>query len=84
MTPSELGACTWEGDTLVVQANGLRDGLWLDLKGNPLTEAPKLTEQFRRPNYGSLEVDLTVDDPKAYTRPWTVTFRQPSCRIRNG
>jgi hypothetical protein len=66
----------WEGDTLVVQTNGLRDGLWLDLKGNPLTEAAKLTERFRRPNYGSLEIELTVDDPKAYTQPWTVTFKQ--------
>jgi hypothetical protein len=66
----------WEGDTLVVQTNGLRDGIWLDLKGDPLTEAAKLTERFRRPNYGSLEIEFTVDDPKAYTKPWTVTFKQ--------
>ena len=66
----------WEGDTLVVQTNGLRDGIWLDLKGDPLTEAAKLTERFRRPNYGRLEIEFTVDDPKAYTKPWTVTFKQ--------
>jgi hypothetical protein len=61
---------------LVVQTNGLRDGIWLDLKGDPLTEAAKLTERFRRPNYGRLEIEFTVDDPKAYTKPWTVTFKQ--------
>jgi len=66
----------WEGDTLVVQTNGLRDGIWLDLKGDPLTEAARLTERFRRPNYGRLEIEFTVDDPKAYTKPWTVTFKQ--------
>jgi hypothetical protein len=54
----------------------LRDGLWLDLNGDPLTEAAKLTERFRRPNYGSLAIEFTVDDPKAYTKPWTVTFQQ--------
>ncbi len=66
----------WEGDTLVVQTIGFRNGLWLDLKGDPMTEAAKLTERFRRPNYGSLEIELTVDDPKAYTKPWTVTLKQ--------
>jgi len=66
----------WEGDTLVVQTNGLRDGLWLDLKGDPLTEAARITERFRRRNYGSMEIEFTVDDPKAYTKPWTVTIQQ--------
>ena len=66
----------WEGDTLVVKTNGLRDGIWLDLKGDPLTEAARLTERFRRPNYGKMEIELTVDDPKAYTKPWVVTFKQ--------
>ena len=51
----------WEGETLVVQTNGLRDGIRLDLKGDPLTEAAKLTERFRRPNYGRLEIEFTVD-----------------------
>jgi len=67
----------WEGDTLVVQTTGFRDDLWLDAFGNPLTNAGKLTEKIRRPNYGTLEVELTIDDPKSYTAPWTVTIRQP-------
>jgi hypothetical protein len=62
----------WEGDTLVVQTNGLRDGMWLDRNGSPLTDAAKLTERFRRVNYGTMEIDVTIDDPKAYTKPWTV------------
>jgi len=66
----------WEGDTLVVQTNGIRDGEWLDRSGNPLTDAAKITEKFRRPNYGRLEIELTVDDPKAYTKPWTVNLVQ--------
>ena len=61
----------WEGDTLVVHTNGLRDGMWLD-RGSPMTDAAKLTERFHRVNYGTLEIDVTVDDPKAYTKPWTV------------
>ncbi|MCU1335737.1 MAG: hypothetical protein JWO19_1318 [Bryobacterales bacterium] len=66
----------WERDTLVVETTGFRDDLWLDLTGNPMTSAAKVTERFRRPNYGSLEIEVTVDDPKAYTRPWTVKLTQ--------
>jgi len=66
----------WEGDTLVVRSNGFRDGLWLDTTGNPLTEAAQITERFRRPNFGNLEIEITVDDPKAYTKPWTVKVNQ--------
>jgi hypothetical protein len=54
----------------------LRDGLWLDVAGNPLTSAATLTERIRRPNFGTLQIDFTVDDPKAYTRPWTVRLEQ--------
>lgn len=67
----------WEGDTLVVQSNGFRDDLWLDSDGNPLTSAARVTERIRRPTYGLLTVEITVDDAKAYTRPWTVTLNQP-------
>ena len=67
----------WEGDTLVVQTTGFKDDLWLDAFGNPLTSAGKLTEKVRRPNYGTLEIEMTIDDPKSYTAPWTVTLRQP-------
>jgi hypothetical protein len=66
----------WQGDTLVVQTSGFRDDLWADANGNPLTDAAKVTERFRRPNYGTLEIQITVDDRKAYTAPWTVTIQQ--------
>jgi hypothetical protein len=66
----------WDGDVLVVQSNGFRDGLWLDTAGSPLTEAAKITERFHRMNFGQLEVAITVDDPKAYTKPWTITLNQ--------
>ncbi len=62
----------WDGDTLVVQTTGFRDDVWLDVEGSPMTEAGKMTERFRRVNFGNMEVEITVDDPKAYTKPWTV------------
>ena len=58
----------------MVHTIGFRDGLWLDTSGSPMTDAAKMTERFRRPNYGRLEIEVTVDDPKAYTRPWTVSM----------
>ena len=72
--PSWYGYSTarWEGDALVVDTNGLRDGLWADFDGSPLTDQAKIRERFRRPNFGTLLVDVTIDDPKAYTRPFTV------------
>jgi len=66
----------WEGDTLVVETNGFRDGIWLDRNGSPMTEAARMTEKFRRLNFGRLDIELTIDDPKAYTKPWTVTLHQ--------
>jgi hypothetical protein len=54
----------------------LRDDGWLDVPGSPFTSAVRITERFRRVNYGRLEIDITVDDPKAYTRPWTVRVNQ--------
>jgi hypothetical protein len=66
----------WDGDTLVVETNGFRDGLWLDRDGSPMTDAARMTERFRRVNYGKLEIEITVNDPKAYTRPWTVRLNQ--------
>ena len=62
----------WEGETLVVQTAGFRDDLWADMSGSPLSESARLTERIRRPNFGTLELEITVDDPKAYTKPWTV------------
>lgn len=66
----------WEGDTLVVQTSGFRDGIWLDATGNPMTDAAKITERFRRLNFGQMDIEITVDDPKAYTKPWTITLHQ--------
>jgi hypothetical protein len=62
----------WEGDTLVVESSGFVENNWLDNGGHMGTEALKLTERFRRPDWGHMEVEVTVDDPKAYTKPWTV------------
>jgi hypothetical protein len=66
----------WEGATLVVETTNFREDGWLDVNGSPLTDAAKVTERFRRVNFGQLEIDVTVDDPKAYTRPWTVRLNQ--------
>ena len=68
----------WEGDTFVVETTGFRDGGWLDTrKGRPHSDALHVTERFRRPSYGRLEITATMDDPKAFTKPWTakVPFR---------
>jgi hypothetical protein len=62
----------WEGDTLVVESVGFVEDGWLDVYGSPFTFAGKLIERWRRPDFGHLEIDVTVDDPKAYTKPFTV------------
>jgi hypothetical protein len=66
----------WEGDTLVVETTNFRDGGWLDVNGAPLSAQGKLIERFRRPTFGALEIDVTIDDPKSYTKPWTVRVNQ--------
>jgi hypothetical protein len=66
----------WDGDTLVVDTSGFRDEGWLDVNGTPLTDRARTIERYRRTSFGTMEVEVTVDDPKAYTRPWTVTIRQ--------
>jgi hypothetical protein len=66
----------WEGDTLVVETNNYRGDGWLDGRGSPMTEAATVTERFRRVNYGQLDIEFTLDDPKAYTRPFTVRVQQ--------
>jgi hypothetical protein len=73
--PSYNGYSTgkWDGDTLVVQTTGFKDGMWLDNVGNPITSSAKVTERFRRLNFGNLEITMTVDDAKAYTKAWSVT-----------
>ena len=66
----------WDGDTLVVETKGFRDMSWLDEEGTVITSAGKITERFRRLNYGTLEIGVTVDDPKAFTRPWSFKLNQ--------
>ena len=64
----------WEGDTLVVETSGFRDGEWLDINGSALTEQGRMIERFRRRISGrslSLKIEQTIDDPRAYTRPFT-------------
>ena len=75
-TPGWNGYSTahWEGDTLVVQTVGFRDNLWIDTGGSPMSDDAKMTERIRRPNFGTLEIELTIDDPKNYTKPFTVTM----------
>lgn len=75
-TPNGYSVGRWDGDVLVVQSVGFRDGTWLDRRGSPMTDAAKMTERFRRVNYGRVDVELTIDDPKAYTQPFTVTLQQ--------
>jgi hypothetical protein len=65
----------WEGDTLVVQTTGFPDGMWLDRSGSPMTDAAKITERFRRLSYGRMEIEITIDDSKAYTAPWTIKLK---------
>ena len=62
--------------SLVITSKGFRDDIWIDWNGSVITEAATVTERIRRPDYGRLEIGVTVDDPKAYTKPWTVTLRQ--------
>ena len=76
LTPNGYSVGKWEGDALVVETNGISDGQWLDRTGSPLTGAAKITERFRRVNYGKMEIEITVDDAKAYTKPWTVKINQ--------
>ena len=64
----------WEGDTLVVGSNGFNGKAWMSGRGNPATEALHLTERIHRRDFGHMDIQITIDDPKAYTRPWTVTL----------
>ena len=77
--PAWLGYSTgtWEGDTLVVETSGFNDKTWLDTtQSHPATEALHVTERFRRTDFGHLELQATIDDAKAYTKPWTTTTQR--------
>ena len=66
----------WDGDTLVVDTIGMRDDTWIDWHGSVVTEAAKIHEEIRRLDFGHIEIKATVDDPKGYTKPWSITMRQ--------
>jgi len=67
----------WEGDTLVVDVVGFNEGTWLDYYGHPHTTQMHITEKFTRPNKGTLHYEATIDDPGAYTKPWSVAWDIP-------
>jgi hypothetical protein len=72
--PSWLGYSTgkWNGDTLVVETAGFNDKTWLDVIGHPHSEALRITERYRRRDFGHLSAEMTFDDPKMYTQPFTI------------
>jgi hypothetical protein len=74
--PSWMGYSVgqWQGDTLVVDTIGLNDKTWLDALGHPHSESMHLTERFRRTDFGHMQIEVTVDDPKMYTKPFSVTI----------
>ncbi len=74
--PSWMGYSVghWEGDTLVVESFGFNDRTWLDRNGHPHTEALRVTERYRRRDFGHLEIEITLNDPAVYVRPWTVAL----------
>ena len=76
--PSWMGYSvgTWEGDTLVVDSRGFNDKAWLDAFGHPRTEAMHIVERFQRKDYGHMDVQVTFDDPGAYTRPFSIRYSQ--------
>jgi hypothetical protein len=75
--PSWMGYSVghWDGDTLVVESFGFNDRTWLDHDGHPHTEGLRMTERYRRRNFGNLELEVTLSDAGAYTKPWTVAVR---------
>lgn len=66
----------WSGDTLVIDTIGVRNDTWIDWNGSVLTESAKVREEITRPDFGHLTIKVTVDDPGAYTQPWTVTLTE--------
>jgi hypothetical protein len=75
--PSFMGysVAHWDGDTLVAETMGFKDRTWLDMAGHPHTEALRITERFRRRDFGHMEISETIDDPKAFTKPFTITIK---------
>jgi hypothetical protein len=78
MNPTWLGYSVghWEQDTLVVNTAGFNDKGWLDVGGLPQTESLKLTERYRRRDFGHLELEVTFEDPKTFARPFTLRMEK--------
>lgn len=76
--PTWMGYSTghWDGDTLVVDTAGFNDRGWLDIEGHPHTEALHITERFRRRDFGHMDLEITIDDPKTFTRPFSLQMPQ--------
>ena len=76
LNPTYLGEGIghWEGDTLVVDVTGLNDRSWIDAAGHPHTEQLHVIERFTRINELILHYEATIDDPGAYTKPWTTSW----------
>jgi hypothetical protein len=76
MQPSWLGYSVghWEGDTLVIETAGQNDKSWIDSGGHPHTEQLRVTEKWHRRNFGTIDLETTINDPGAYSKPWTVTY----------
>ena len=74
-TPSWFGysIAKWEGDSLVAETMGFNEETWIDDGGHPHSDAMHVIERFRRRTVGTLEIEITIDDPKSYTGPWTAT-----------
>jgi hypothetical protein len=74
LNPTWLGYSVghWEQDTLVVNSSGFNDQGWLDVGGHPQTESLRITERLRRRDFGHMEYEMTIDDPKAFTKPFTL------------
>ncbi len=75
-TPAWFGYSVgkWDGDTFVVETAGFNDKGWIDNFGKPSTESLRVIERFRRKDFGHMDLQITIDDPKAYTKPWSVTI----------
>jgi hypothetical protein len=75
VNPSWMGYSVgkWDGNTLVVDTKGFNGKAWLDQLGRPSTDALHVIERFHRRDFGHMDLQITIDDPKAYTKPWTVT-----------
>jgi hypothetical protein len=76
--PARLGYSVgrWEGDMLVIETAGFSDRIWLDSVGHPQTESLKITERIRRRDFGHMELEMTLDDPKVFTQAFTIKMER--------